>query len=176
MFCLYTLPLFSQASSSQNSNVEDMLEGYEIKSALPYKIFLTLSNILEKSNILRSDTLYYMKHSVQQSIINHETNKISPNCAFSLFFFRFSKSECSNYQQLYTREASNVSISQNKWTLQLAVCATKTAMINSNFSASSPEVSYKKNSVKLTSFVNYFLFLQSSLLHQSFSLIFIGLI
>ena len=152
-----------------------MLEGYEIKSALPYKIFSTLSNILEKSNILRSDTLYYMKHSVQQSIINHETNKISPNCAFSLFFFRFSKSECSNYQQLYTREASNVSISQNKWTLQLAVCATKTAMINSNFSATSPEVSCK-NSVKLTSFVNYFLFLQSSLLHQSFSLIFIGLI
>jgi len=87
----------------------------------------------------------------------------------------FSKSECSNYQQLYTREASNVSISQNKWTLQLAVCATKTAMINSNFSATSPEVSFK-NSVKLTSFVNYFLFLKSSLLHQSFSLIFIGLI
>ena len=57
--------------------------------------------------------------------------------AFSLFFFRFSKSECSNYQQLFTREASNVSISQFKWTLQLAVCATKTAMINSNFSASS---------------------------------------
>ena len=65
-------------------------------------------------------------------------------CFFS-FLFRFSKSECSNYQQLYTREASNVSISQFKWTLQLAVCATsKTAMINSNFSASSPEVSYKK--------------------------------
>jgi len=87
----------------------------------------------------------------------------------------FSKSECSNYQQLYTREASNVSISQFKWTLQLAVCATKTAMINSNFSASSPEVSCK-NSVKLTSFVNYFFFLQSSVLQKSFSLIFIGLI
>ena len=126
-------------------------------------------------NILRSDTLYCIKHPVKLSNINYETNKISPNCAFSLFFFRFSKSECSNYQQLYTREASNVSISQFKWTLQLAVCATKTAMINSNFSASSPEVSCK-NSVKLTSFVNYFLFLQSSLLHQSFSLIFIGLI
>ena len=126
-------------------------------------------------NILRSDTLYCIKHPVKLSNINYETNKISPNCAFSLFFFRFSKSECSNYQQLYTREASNVSISQNKWTLQLAVCATKTAMINSNFSATSPEVSCK-NSVKLTSFVNYFLFLQSSLLHQSFSLIFIGLI
>ena len=120
---------------------------------------------------------YPVLYETPCKIINHETNKTSPNCAFSLFFFRFSKSECSNYQQLYTREASNVSISQIiKWTLQLAVCATKTAMINSNFSASSPEVSCK-NSVKLTSFVNYFLFLQqSSVLQKSFSLIFIGLI
>ena len=34
----------SQASSSQNSNVDDKLEGYKIKSksALSFKIFLTL--------------------------------------------------------------------------------------------------------------------------------------
>ena len=32
----------SQASSSQNSNVDNTLEGYKIKSALPYKIFSTL--------------------------------------------------------------------------------------------------------------------------------------
>ena len=32
----------SQASSSQNSNVDDTLEGYKIKFALPYKIFSTL--------------------------------------------------------------------------------------------------------------------------------------
>ena len=81
--------------------------------------------------------VFYETPCTKSSDINHESNKISPNCAFSLFFFRFSKSECSNYQQLFTREASNVSISQFKWTLQLAVCATKTAMINSNFSASS---------------------------------------
>ena len=31
-----------QASSSQNSNVDDTLEGYKIKFALPYKIFSTL--------------------------------------------------------------------------------------------------------------------------------------
>ena len=117
------------------------------------------------------NTLYNYKLSIMHPI------RYLLKSSFSLFFFRFSKSECSNYQQLYTREASNVSISQFKWTLQLAVCATsKTAMINSNFSASSPEVSYKKNSVKLTSFVNYFLFLQSSVLQKSFSLIFIGLI
>ena len=39
------LPLhfaLSQASSSQNSNVDDILEGYKIKSGLPYKIFSTL--------------------------------------------------------------------------------------------------------------------------------------
>ena len=33
----------SQASSSQNSNVDDTLEGYKVKSALTYKIFSTLS-------------------------------------------------------------------------------------------------------------------------------------
>jgi hypothetical protein len=33
-----------QASSSQRSNVD---EGYKIKSALPYKIFLTLTETLE---------------------------------------------------------------------------------------------------------------------------------
>ena len=115
------------------------------------------------------NTLYNYKLSIMHPI------RYLLKSSFSLFFFRFSKSECSNYQQLYTREASNVSISQFKWTLQLAVCATKTAMINSNFSASSPEVSCK-NSVKLTSFVNYFFFLQSSVLQKSFSLIFIGLI
>ena len=32
----------SQASSSQNSNFDDTLEGYKIKSALPYKILSTL--------------------------------------------------------------------------------------------------------------------------------------
>ena len=32
----------SQARSSQNSNVEDTLEGYKIIYALPYNIFLTL--------------------------------------------------------------------------------------------------------------------------------------
>jgi hypothetical protein len=33
----------SQASSSQNSNVDDMLVGYKIKSAVPYKMFSILS-------------------------------------------------------------------------------------------------------------------------------------
>ena len=33
----------SQTSSSQNSNVDDTLEGYKIKSALPYKFFSTLT-------------------------------------------------------------------------------------------------------------------------------------
>ena len=33
----------SQASSSQNTNVDDTLVGYKIKSALPYKIFSTLT-------------------------------------------------------------------------------------------------------------------------------------
>ena len=37
----------SQASSSQNSNVDDTLEGYKIKSALPYKIFSTLLLIFQ---------------------------------------------------------------------------------------------------------------------------------
>ena len=32
----------SQASSSQNSNIDDTLEGYKIKSALSFKIFSTL--------------------------------------------------------------------------------------------------------------------------------------
>jgi hypothetical protein len=36
----------SQASSSQHSNVDDTLEGYNIKSALPYKIFLPLISLL----------------------------------------------------------------------------------------------------------------------------------
>ena len=41
----------SQASSSQNSNVEETLEGYKIKSALRYKIFSTLA---KNSNLLQS--------------------------------------------------------------------------------------------------------------------------
>ena len=42
----------SQASLSQNSNVDDMLEGYKIKSAPPYKIFSTWTDYfdLQKSN------------------------------------------------------------------------------------------------------------------------------
>ena len=39
----------SQANSSQNSNVDDVLEGYKIKSALPYKNF-SISLIELKSN------------------------------------------------------------------------------------------------------------------------------
>ena len=98
------------------------------------------------------NTLYNYKLSIMHPI------RYLLKSSFSLFFFRFSKSECSNYQQLYTREASNVSISQFKWTLQLAVCATKTAMINSNFSASSPEVSYKKKFRQIDKFCQLLLF------------------
>ena len=61
------------------------------------------------------------------------------NCFFFPFSFycRFSKSECSS-SQVYSREASNVSIFKTKWTLQLAVAAASesdSAIIYSKFSA-----------------------------------------
>ena len=40
----------SQVSSSQNSNVDDTLEGYKIKSALHYKIFSTLMEEKEQKD------------------------------------------------------------------------------------------------------------------------------
>ena len=47
----------SQASSSQNSNVDNMLEGYKMKSALPYKNFSILAStsaleMTQLSNVL----------------------------------------------------------------------------------------------------------------------------
>ena len=48
----------SQVSSSQNSNVDDTLEGYKIKSALPYKIFSTLTKKKRKKNPADSETIF----------------------------------------------------------------------------------------------------------------------
>jgi len=52
----------------------------------------------------------------------------------------FSKSECSSYQ-MYSREASNVSIFKTKWTLQLACAVPKT--LNSKFSANVRQINLK---------------------------------
>ena len=81
------LPLLfppSKASSSQNSNVDDTLEGYKIQSALPYKIFSTLrlQNYASDMPILKYDpfiivALKGIKGCVFESVVTNNFMKLS---------------------------------------------------------------------------------------------------
>ena len=53
----------SQVSSSQNSNVDDMLEGYKIKSALPFNIFSTL-HIHGMKFFLKEHLYFHLQHII----------------------------------------------------------------------------------------------------------------
>ena len=89
----------NQASSSQNSNVDDTLEGYKIKSALPYKIFSTLLTYVCKLNfpfsldimdLITAISLCVSMYSSRQHLLfkgqnikHHSSAPTSPSPSFS---------------------------------------------------------------------------------------------